>query len=112
MSASFFGRVCLIRNSAGNSTPTFFQFLLHKAGPYYAGTGRSFARATRTLWEIFRSHVQVVISTTVRPLNESVEDHHLLSSVDYAPLDSVADILRDSWVAPSSPRLQEKADYD
>ena len=55
--------------------------------------------------------MQAVISTTVRPLSTSVQDHHLSSSADYAPLDSVADILRDPWVAPSSRRLREEGDY-
>ena len=68
------------------------------------GTGRSFARATRTLWELFRSHVASAASSLSIP-----DPCPALTSEDPASSDWSSISPEEQW--SSSLRLREEGDY-
>ena len=82
------------------SLPTFLGRSLLK------GTGRSFARATRTLWDLFRS--QVASTASPSPL---LNPCPALDSDDPASSDWDPTLPVEHWQSTSSLRLREEGDY-
>ena len=71
------------------------------------GTGRSFARATRTLWEFFRSHVASTASSSPLPDPCPTLDFNDPASLGWDPT-----LPAEQWQSTSSLRLREEGDTD
>ena len=70
------------------------------------GTGRSFARATRTLWELFRSHVATSSSPPSPPDPRPAMDFGEPTPLDWDPT-----LAMEQWPSTLSLRLREEGDY-
>ena len=75
------------------------------------GTGRSFARATRTLWELFRSQVASSPSTSSLPVPCDALETSSMDFGDPAPTDWDPTPPLEQWQSTSSLRLREEVDY-
>ena len=76
------------------------------------GTGRSFARATRTLWELFRSHVASSPSAFSPPALCPTPEAPSVDVGDPAPMAWDPSLTMEQWQSLSLPlRLREEGDY-